>query len=422
MQVIAVTGTDGKTSTVSYTRQLLRAGGLQASSYGSDGWHTREGHAARPPGFVGLHALPDLLAIERANGADAIVVEAFSSSLAAGIYDQVAVDAAAFTNLGHDHLDRHGDRTRYLGAKRRLFEHVLCARGTAVLDRSTSPWHQLANVVNRRGGRVLTVGLSAAASIRLHQQLPHPAGTWLDLQIGRHRTALVTPVLGGAVIHDVLLAIGLALDAGIPSGALFAALPNLTPPAGRLESIGQLRGATVMLDTAHTPDALAAALNALRPRCRRRLCVVFGCGGNRDASKRPLMARVAAELADVVTITDDNPRSEDPEAIRTTLLAECPEAMEIPDRTEAIVHAIERLQSGDVLLVAGRGDESHQQRADGACPLSDRAVVQAALLASPAQPDPACARASARCLPPRMRTIRSFQTHSGVSRSCELLP
>jgi UDP-N-acetylmuramoyl-L-alanyl-D-glutamate--2,6-diaminopimelate ligase len=379
--VVAVTGTNGKTSVAGFTRQIWAGLGLQAGSLGTLGLEApgaqRPGNLTTPDP-VRLHAL---LAEVAAAGIDHLAIEASSHGLDQHRLDGVRLRAAAFTNLSRDHFDYHGSFAEYLAAKRRLFSELLPPEGIAVLNADQPEYAALAEVCRGRGIGVLDYG-RRAERLRLRAQMPDHQGQDLRFALhGReHRVRL--GLVGGFQAANVLAALGLVVACGAEPAAAVATLEGLRGVRGRLERIpGHPEGAEVFVDYAHTPDALGQALDALRPHARGRLVALFGCGGDRDPGKRPEMGRIAAERADRVVVTDDNPRSEDPAAIRRAILAACPEALEIGDRREAIRAALASLQAGDVLLVAGKGHESGQIVDGRMLPFDDAAEVRAALVA-----------------------------------------
>jgi UDP-N-acetylmuramoyl-L-alanyl-D-glutamate--2,6-diaminopimelate ligase len=382
--VAAVTGTNGKTSVASFTRQIWRRLGLSAASLGTLGLVPARAdapHSLTTPDPVELHRC---LAALAGDGIDHLVMEASSHGLDQRRLDGVRIGAAAFTNLTRDHLDYHGGMAAYLDAKRRLFAELLLPGGTAVLNADDPAAADLAATCAARGLRVLTYGV-AGRELRLLNQRPTPGGQHLTLEIDGRRHEVSLLLAGTFQAANVLAALGLVLATGaqIP-GTLDRALDllgGLEGVPGRLEPIGRTpRGGEVYVDYAHTPDALHTVLQALRPHTAGRLWVVFGCGGDRDPGKRPMMGEIAARLADGV-IVDDTPRSEDPAAIRRAILAAAPRAEEIGDRGEAIARAVATLSAGDVLVIAGKGHESGQTVGDRVLPFDDRDVARRSIAA-----------------------------------------
>ena len=382
--MVAVTGTNGKTSVSNFTRQIWAALGLRAASIGTTGVAGEgfdEPLATTTPEPVTLHALLARLADK---GCTHAAMEASSHGLAQHRVDGVRFAAAAFTNITRDHMDYHPTPEDYLAAKMRLFSDVLPPDGTAVLN-ATDPYTAHARqICERRGVEVLTVGRGADATLRLVERRFHGEGQEIVFQWrgGEERRASLD-LIGEFQAENVLVAAGLALATGGEPGAVFAALPGLTGVRGRMQRAAvRANGAPVYVDYAHTPDALSSAIAALRPHCLGRLVVVFGAGGDRDVGKRPLMGRAVAGLADAAIVTDDNPRTEDPAAIRKAVLSGCPNAEEIGDRAKAILAGVEALRDpGDCLLIAGKGHEQGQEVAGTIHPFDDVEQARAAVSA-----------------------------------------
>ena len=359
--VAAVTGTNGKTSVVDFLRQIWRIAGHRAASLGTLG-------VVAPDSRVALgHTTPDPVKLHRclaelaADGVDHLALEASSHGLDQFRLDGVAIGAAAFTNLSRDHLDYHADPESYFRAKARLFQEVMAPAGRAVLNAGSDATPRLTEMCRARGHQVLTYGAVAGADLRLVGRRPIAAGQALELEIeGRAQTA--TLALPGAFqAENAVAALGLALATGVAAEAALSAIAQLRGVPGRLQLAGRrANGAAVYVDYAHTPDALRHVLLSLGPHTAGRLHVVFGCGGDRDRGKRAQMGTLAAELADHAWVTDDNPRTEDPAAIRAEILAACPAAREIGDRRTAIHAAVAGLAAGDVLVIAGKGHEQGQ--------------------------------------------------------------
>lgn len=369
--IVAVTGTNGKTSCASFTRQIWESLGERAVNFGTTGvegaLNAALSHTTPEP--LTLHALLTDLADQ---GVTHAAMEASSHGLDQHRLDGVHLAAAAFTNITRDHLDYHSDFEAYLGAKLGLFTRVLPRGGTAVINVDDTHGARFRAAAEARGQRIITVGLDKAADLRLVSQRFSAIGQEMvfDWKGKRHGAAL--DLIGGFQAHNALIAAGLAIGSGSAPEAVFRALPGLHTVRGRMERAAtRTNGAAVFVDYAHTPDALTTAMRALRPHVMGRLLVVFGAGGDRDRGKRPLMGRAAAADADVVFVTDDNPRSEDPAAIRAAIMAGAPEANEIGDRAEAILTAVDALQPGDALLIAGKGHETGQTIGDDVLPFDD---------------------------------------------------
>jgi UDP-N-acetylmuramoyl-L-alanyl-D-glutamate--2,6-diaminopimelate ligase len=376
--VVAVTGTNGKTSTVDFLRQIWTAAGERAASLGTLGL-VAEGFPPGPslttPDPVALHAT--LAALARA-GFGAAAMEASSHGLDQRRLDGVVLAAAGFSNLTRDHLDYHGSMEDYRAAKLRLFDTLLPvgAAAAACTGMDAATLAALRAIAATRRLRLLTVGEDGEA-VRLLDARPLPDGQALVLEAFGARHAIHLPLPGRFQADNALLAAALAVGAGLPADRVFAALPQLAGVRGRMERAAVLgNGAAVYVDYAHTPDALARLLAALRPHTAGRLHVLFGAGGDRDPGKRPLMGAAAAAGADRVWITDDNPRSEDPAAIRAAVLDGAPGATDAGAREAAIAAALSDLGPGDVLAVAGKGHESGQEIAGIVHPFDDVAVVR----------------------------------------------
>jgi UDP-N-acetylmuramoyl-L-alanyl-D-glutamate--2,6-diaminopimelate ligase len=376
--IAAVTGTSGKTSIAAFTRQIWTALGHAAASIGTIGIvapHRETYGSLTTPDPIELHRTLDSLARE---GVTHLAIEASSHGLDQHRLDGVRITAAAFTNLTRDHLDYHPSFDAYLQAKLRLFTDLLPQTGTAVIEVDHEHAQAFIDAAQRRRVRVLTVG-RAAVDLRLVETTIDGFAQRLRLAYSGRETGVLLPLVGAFQVENALVAAGLTIATGSDPGRGFAALEHLKGAKGRLELVGASREAPIFVDYAHKPDALAKALEALRPYARGRLVVVFGAGGDRDIGKRPIMGAIAAQNADRVIVTDDNPRSEDPAAIRAAILRAAAGAAEIGDRREAIRAAIAELQPGDVLLIAGKGHESGQIIGDRVLPFTDHEAVAAVL-------------------------------------------
>jgi len=370
--IAAVTGTNGKTSVAVFLRQIWASEGIRAASLGTVGLVTPEGESAvahTTPDPIALHRL---LAELRRNRIDHLALEASSHGLDQYRLDGVQISAAAFTNITRDHLDYHETFEAYLQAKLRLFSELVRDGGIAVVNADVAHSEDFAAAASARKVTLFTVG-SRGEGLKLISREPRTDGQ--DLRVLYRGTAreIALPLVGEVQASDVLVAAGLALGLGEPEEKVFAALASLRGAPGRLENVAHApTGAPIYVDYAHTPDALETVLIALRPHVKGKLHVIFGCGGDRDKGKRPLMGMAAARHADAVIVTDDNPRSEDASAIRRAALAGCPEAKEIGDRAEAIRAGIASLAIDDVLVIAGKGHESGQIIGSETRPFSDR--------------------------------------------------
>lgn len=369
--IVAVTGTNGKTSVASFTRQIWEALGHEAVNIGTTGV---EGSFEAP----GIHTTPDpltlqaLLADLRRAGIARVAMEASSHGLDQRRMEAVVPCAAGFTNLTQDHLDYHGDMESYFAAKARLFTELLPEEAVAVINTDDPYGARLADTADLAGLEVIGVGQYGEADLQIAGRRLDETGQDLLVKTWGRPRQLRLPLIGAFQAMNVLTAAGLAIAAGEDADAVFAVLPRLKGVRGRMQLAGQRgNGAPIYVDYAHTPDALDTALRALRPHVLGRLHVVFGAGGDRDRGKRPLMGEAAAQNADVLIVTDDNPRSEDPAAIRAAILQGCPGATEIADRAEAILRAVDGLEAGDALLIAGKGHETGQQVGDTVYPFDD---------------------------------------------------
>jgi UDP-N-acetylmuramoyl-L-alanyl-D-glutamate--2,6-diaminopimelate ligase len=376
--IAAVTGTSGKTSVAVFTRQIWQRLGYPAASIGTIGLvspkRTVYGSLTTPDP-IALHRSLDEIAGE---GVTHLAFEASSHGLDQHRLDGVRVSAGAFTNLSRDHMDYHPTVEHYLAAKLRLFTDLIVDGGAAVISADHGHSQAVIEAARIRKLRILTVGRSGEGITLLGAAVDGFAQK-LTLAHGGRRTQVRLPLVGKFQIENALVAAGLVIATGGDAARVFAALEHLEGAPGRLELVGERNGAPVFVDYAHKPDALAKALEALRPYTKRKLVVVFGAGGDRDAGKRPLMGAIAAENADTVIVTDDNPRSENPALIRAAIMAAAKGARDIADRAEAIRAAIAGLQQGDALLIAGKGHETGQIVGDKVLPFSDHEAAVAAL-------------------------------------------
>ena len=389
-RVVAVTGTNGKTSTADFARQLWMQAGLPAASLGTLG--------IRAPGFdrPGALTTPDPVVLHAAlaelagRGVARTAIEASSHGLDQYRLDGIRITAAAFTNLTRDHLDYHHTMADYRAAKFRLFDEVMAPGGVAVLNADTAEFAALAEIGGRRGHRVVGYG-EAGEEIRLLRQELHADGQHLGLRVAGREWEIDFPLAGAFQAMNALAALGLVLADGVPAEAAVPALAALETVPGRLQRVARLaNGAAVYVDFAHTADALTTVLSALRRHTTGRLVCVFGCGGDRDPGKRPDMGAAVGRAADRVIVTDDNPRSEDPALIRAPAVAAAREfsgdVVEIGDRRQAIFAAVAGLAAGDVLVVAGKGHESGQTVGDRKLPFDDGEVSRAAVAAAERRP------------------------------------
>ena len=376
--IAAVTGTSGKTSVAVFTRQIWQQLGLAAASIGTIGLvspkRTVYGSLTTPDP-IALHRSLDEIAGE---GVTHLAFEASSHGLDQHRLDGVRVNAGAFTNLSRDHMDYHPTVEHYLAAKLRLFTDLVVDGGAAVIAADHDHSAAVIEAARLRKLRILTVGRGGDA-IRLRDAQVDGFAQKLSLEHDGQIHQVRLPLVGDFQIENAMVAAGLVIATGSEPARVFAALENLQGAPGRLEFVGERNGAPVFVDYAHKPDALTKALEALRPYTKRKLVVVFGAGGDRDAGKRPLMGAIAAENADTVIVTDDNPRSENPASIRAAIMAAAKGATDIADRNEAIRTAVAGLQAGDALLIAGKGHETGQIVGDQVLPFSDHEAAIAAL-------------------------------------------
>lgn len=377
--MVAVTGTAGKTSVAAFTRQIWQHAGLAAASIGTTGVEApgrNDYGSLTTPDPVELHRLLTELADE---GVTHAAMEASSHGLDQRRLDGVRLAAGAFTNLGRDHMDYHPDMDDYHRAKLRLFDTLLPKGAPAVIF-ADDEWSKRTEDAARGAGLdVRTVG-RAGTFIKLKRVEHHRQQQRAEVDIGGELHEFMLPLAGDFQIANALVAAGLAISTGAEVTGVIEALEGLQGAPGRLDLAGSTSdGAPVYVDYAHKPDALRNVLQSVRPFTTGRVVVVFGCGGDRDRGKRPIMGAIAAELADLVVVTDDNPRSEEPESIRAAIMDAAPGAIEIGDRREAIRHAVSQLSGGDTLIVAGKGHEPGQTVGKETLPFSDHEEVRAAL-------------------------------------------
>lgn len=369
--MVAVTGTNGKTSVASFTRQIWEALGETAVNFGTVGV---EGAVSAPLS----HTTPEPLTLHKllADLADQGVTHAAMEASSHGLHqhrlDGVRLAAAGFTNITRDHLDYHPDFEAYFSAKLALFEHLLPRGGTAVVNLDDPHGPRVRRICKARGLKLLTVGRAEGCDLRLLGQRFDATGQELLFAWGGKSHKVRLDLIGGFQAANALVSAGLAIGSGSDPAAVIGVLPGLRTVRGRMERAAtRANGASIFVDYAHTPDAIATALTNLRPHVMGRLLVVLGAGGDRDRGKRPLMGEAAARSADVVYVTDDNPRTEDPAEIRAAVRSGAPEANEIADRAEAILTAVDALQPGDALLIAGKGHETGQIVGQDVLPFDD---------------------------------------------------
>jgi UDP-N-acetylmuramoyl-L-alanyl-D-glutamate--2,6-diaminopimelate ligase len=376
--IVAVTGTSGKTSVADFTRQIFTALGHRSASVGTIG-------VVKPDGSVyGSLTTPDPVSLHKTlaelakSGTSHLAFEASSHGLDQHRLDGVRLKAAGFTNLGRDHLDYHPTMEAYLTAKLRLFTELLPPDGVAVVNADGAEAGTVIEAVKKSGRHLMTTG-RAGEALKLTRLVREGFAQRMVIGCEDRVFDVRLPLLGEYQASNALVAAGLAIATGEAAGRVLPALQGLKGVKGRLEIVGGARGGLAVVDYAHKPEALAAALDALRPFATGRLICVMGCGGDRDKGKRPIMGAIAVEKSDIVIVTDDNPRTEDPATIRAEILAAASGAREIGDRAEAIAAGVSMLGEGDVLIVAGKGHETGQIVGDKVLPFSDHEEVLNAL-------------------------------------------
>lgn len=375
--MVAVTGTNGKTSVATFTRQIWMALGHAAINIGTTGvegaWEAPSAHTTPDP--ITLQAM---LADAAAAGVTHAAMEASSHGLDQRRLDGVRLVAGGFTNLTQDHLDYHHTMEAYAEAKAGLFTRLLPEEAAAVVNLNGAGGAEMLALAEERGLKTLAIGRDPLAELRITGQRYDATGQDLRFDWKGEPFQLHLNLVGGFQAENVLVAAGLAIAAGAAARDVFGVLPQLTGVRGRMQlAATRKNGAAVYVDYAHTPDAIETALKALRPHVMGRIVIVFGAGGDRDTTKRPLMGAAARAYADVLYVTDDNPRSEEPAAIRAAILAACPDANEVGDRAEAILRGVDALGPGDALLIAGKGHETGQTIMGQVYPFDD--VEQASI-------------------------------------------
>tara|TARA_Y100001934_G_scaffold230420_1_gene278007 strand:- start:2661 stop:4118 length:1458 start_codon:yes stop_codon:yes gene_type:complete len=377
--VAAVTGTNGKTSVANFAAQIWSATGRIAGCIGTLG--------LQAPGVSDslFHTTPDPVALHKAlaelerSGVDHLAIEASSHGLDQCRLDGVKIDVGAFTSLSQDHLDYHGEAANYFNAKLRLFSEVMSTDGTAILNVNLSQYETVSKTCRERGQRVLSYGCNGG-DFSILRKRPTDGGQSLELDVMGARYDPALPLVGGFQAENAVCALAIAVATGVDPHAAVESMSALVGIPGRLQRVATHPcGADVYVDYAHTPNALANLLNAIKPYASNRLVVVFGCGGDRDRGKRPVMGEIACQYADRVIVTDDNPRDEDPAAIRRQVMAGCDRAIEVRDRAEAIRAATAGLDVGDVLVIAGKGHEQGQIIGGDVRPFDDAEMARAAV-------------------------------------------
>jgi len=377
--LVAMTGTNGKSSTVEFLRQIWAHSGHQAACFGTLGVQAPKGYRAlthTTPDAVALHKTLSELAGE---GVSHAAMEASSHGLDQYRLDAVKITATGFSNLTQDHFDYHPDAEEYFKAKARLFMELTPADAPVVINTNDEYGLRLVDMCRERGQDVMQVGWTGQ-DIRIDEVMPRASSQVIDLVVLGKRHKIELPLAGEFQTLNAIAALGLAMVTGVKTGAALEALEKLYGVAGRMERAGQTKDeAPIFVDFAHTEDGLDKLLRSVRPHTMGKIVVAFGCGGDRDPDKRPKMGAVAAKLADEVIVTDDNPRTEDAATIRKAVLGGCPGATEIGDRAQAIREGISRLGPRDCLVIAGKGHEQGQIVGTNVIPFSDVEQVKSAL-------------------------------------------
>ncbi len=377
--IVAVTGTSGKTSVATFVREIWTAMGFRAASLGTVGVVSPAGHAELDHTTPDAMKLQEIAAALASDHVDHLALEASSHGLDQYRLDGLRIAAAGFTNLSHDHLDYHPTVEAYFHAKMRLFEDLLQPGSAAVINVDTERGVEAARLARAHGLTVWSVG-EQGETIRVLGVKRDTSGQHVRVSVKGETFAIDLPLVGDFQVSNALIAAGLVMGTGGEPSLVMHSLQSLKGAKGRLELVGRTgAGAPVFVDYSHKPDALEKTLASLRPYTRGKLSVVFGCGGDRDRAKRPIMGEIATRLADRVYVTDDNPRTEEPAAIRAAIMAAAPGAVEIGSRADAIRTAIDALGPGDVLVVAGKGHEEGQKIGKQVLPFSDHEAVKAAL-------------------------------------------
>ena len=376
LKKVAVTGTNGKTSTVYFVQQLMNLCGVKAVSLGTIGIDGSDGHVDGAMTTLPPKELAQTLAKLQANGVQVVAMEASSHGLDQGRLAGQKLMAGAFTNLTRDHLDYHKTFENYFDSKKNLFSEILEAGNTAVLNADIPEYETLKKLAESRGEKIISYG-TKGETLHLLNQEPTENGQRITFEIEGEKAVIEVPIFGDFQGMNLMASMGLCCALGVKWNEIIKCLPNLKAPVGRLELMGKTpKGALVFVDYAHTPDGLEHVLKSLRLHTQKRLMCLFGCGGDRDKGKRPQMGKIANDLADVVYVTDDNPRSENPATIRSEILVACPKGKEEQTRAEAIRHAAAEAGRGDVLVLAGKGHESGQKIGAIDYPFSDRVEVE----------------------------------------------
>ncbi|HHL42014.1 MAG TPA: UDP-N-acetylmuramoyl-L-alanyl-D-glutamate--2,6-diaminopimelate ligase [Hellea balneolensis] len=374
--MVVVTGTNGKSSTVEFLRQIWDFAGKKAACFGTLGIRTQDGLEPL------THTTPDAVTLHKtlsqlsARGIHFCGMEGSSHGLKQFRLDEVKPSAVAFTNLTQDHFDYHPDIEDYFQSKARLFHEIAPKNCSAIINVDSEFGEKMAILAEKSGLKVIRVGW-AGEDIRIAEIMPKSASQRVDLVWDGKRVQIDIPLAGEFQILNVVTALGLAVQTGVEKAVALKAVQKLTGVSGRMERAGMsVTNAPIFVDFAHTPDGLEKLLRGVRPHTQGRIILVFGCGGDRDPEKRPIMGKIAAKLADTVIVTDDNPRFENPDIIRLSVLQGCPDADNIGDRKDAISFGISLLAKGDCLVIAGKGHESGQIIGDKVIPFNDAQIVR----------------------------------------------
>ncbi len=377
----AVTGTNGKTSVASFTFQLWNAMNLKGAAIGTLGINSIEYKSSlelTTPEPVTLHRELSEISVR---GLDYAIIEASSHGLDQSRLDGIKFDAAGFTNLSHDHLDYHVTYEEYKNAKLRLFSDLINKNGIAVLNRDSNEYKEFSDVAKKNNISVLSYGTNIKSDICLVSSIPKSVGQDIEINVNGKKERILFPLFGDFQAHNAMCALGLVIASGADVNKAIHSLGHLTGVKGRLELVAELSNrARIFIDYAHSPEALEKTLLSLRNYTRGKLNLVFGCGGDRDKSKRATMGQIASKYSNKIYITDDNPRNESPEKIRKAILSGCPDALEIGDRRKAIFLSVSELKPGDILVIAGKGHETDQLYNDRVKPFDDRDEVKRAII------------------------------------------
>ncbi len=381
--IVAITGSNGKTSTAHFTRQIWQRMNRTAASLGTIGVDApgiiNKAGSLTTPDPVTLHN--ELKELE-ASGVTHIALEASSHGLDQYRLDGVKIKAAGFSNLTRDHMDYHKTMENYKLAKQRLFSEILENDGVAILNADVPEFKEFKQICDDNGKKVLSYGYKGL-DINIVKREALPSGQYVELKVLGELYKMEIPLIGEFQLYNALCALGLVLSEKLENPAhhmeSVTALEKLQTVRGRLEYAGSKNGAAIYVDYAHTPDGLVNVLKALRPHTKGKLHTIIGCGGDRDKGKRPEMGKAANDLADVIIVTDDNPRSEDPAKIRKSALKACPKGIEVADRKKAIIHAVNELKKGDILVITGKGHEQGQIIGNEIIPFDDVEEVKKAI-------------------------------------------